>query len=202
MATSFISAFALAQVSKTVPVKNKTVAAKLVPAPVAPESVYTITAARVTVKTGNDNKEQPSKVFVSVGENDGIWGKGRQLFYPQNNDYKSEIKINSLFEFPLAKYESTTADAFTLTNLQAKGLSFTIYYMPNFSLDAWKIESVSLQLEFKDQFGRVHPTYGSFKVQYAVPNGLLTNPKVVMVGKTDKFLMSQGVIIGQTQDFW
>ena len=110
MAASFFSLFAIAQVQKTVPIKNKTVPAKLVPAPAPPpESVYTITAAKVTVKTGNDNKEQLSKVMVTVDENDGIWGKGRQLFSSQNNDFKSEIKINSLFEFPLTKYEGPTA---------------------------------------------------------------------------------------------
>ena len=207
-AACFFSTLSMAQVTKTQTTKPQTIKSNNVPAKSvstapAPESVYSITAARITVKTGNDNKEQPSKVSVSVGENDGIWGQGRQLFYiPYGNNSTSEIKVNSLFEFPLIKYGETPADAFTLTNLQGKGLRFFIYYMPNFGLDAWKIESVTLQFEFKDQFGRLHPTYGNVTLLYPVTNGLLTGNKVVLAGTTDKFLMSTGVKIGETKDFW
>jgi len=207
-ATCFCFASAFAQVTKqpvTKPqtIKNNSLPTKTVTKSTEPEPIYSLTAARITVKTGNDNKEQPSKVSINIDENDGIWGQGRLLFYPSNNnEFTSEIKINSTFEFPLIKYGNVPADAFTLTNLQGKGLKFTIYYMPNFGLDAWKIESVSLQIEFKDQFGRLHPTYGNVTLQYPVTNGLLTGNKVVMVGTTDKFLMSQGVRMGETKDFW
>ena len=127
MAASFFAPIAMAQVQKTVPIKNKTVPAKLVPASVPSESVYTITAAKVTVKTGNDNKEQLSKVMVTVDENDGIWGKGRQLFHPQNNEFKSEIKITSLFEFPLTKSETNSGRC--IHPHQSPGQGFEVHHL-------------------------------------------------------------------------
>lgn len=172
---------------------NKDVIKRKTPAPAA--SSYTLTSARVTVKTGNDNKESPSIFFLFIRENNGAWGEGRELFAQQNQYPTAELKINSANDIPMVKFPSTGADAFSLTNLQYKGLRFVITYSPNFFADAWKIESVTLTLEFKDQNGAMHPTMGTKTIQFNISNGLLTNTKKVLTGTTDGLFTPQPVTI-------
>ena len=161
--------------------------------PPAPASIYTLTAAKISIKTSTDNKEYPSIAFLYIMENNTVWGKGKNLF--GNTIKDQELGVNTETEFPLIKFNEVTADAFTLANLQNKGLSFLIYYSPNFSLDAWKIESVTLTLEFKDQYGNLHPHFGSRKVIYHISNGLLTKDNFNMTGSTDGFFTPLPVTI-------
>jgi hypothetical protein len=195
---SFIFLSASSQVNRPEVVKKKTVPTKLAPVKIQPEpaSVYSLTSARVTINTGNDNKEYPSKFLFYVMENKGIWGDGAELFTQQDhNTSVKELSINSETEIPLRMPVSINAGAYTLENLQNKGLQFIIYYLPNFFADAWKIESVKLTLEFKDQYGRLHPTMANKTIQYHINNGLLTNTNKVMSGSTDVFFTPQPVTI-------
>jgi hypothetical protein len=164
---------ASAQINRPETVKKKTVAVKITPAQSqAPASVYSLTAARVFIKTGNDNKESPSNMIFSFREKDGIWGKGADLF---EGGSKNEFKINSTIELTLNKYPNTAASSYTLDNLHARGLYFAVYYSPDFFADAWKIEAITVTLEIKDQYGNLHPSYGNRVIQYNISNGLLTN---------------------------
>lgn len=195
--TSFVSLFAFSQINRPEVIKKKTVPTKITPAQTpAPASVYSLTSARVTVKTGNDNKEYPSKFLFYVMENKGIWGEGSELFTQQDlNASVKELAVNSETEIPLRMPVSINTGAYTLENLQNKGLRFIIYYLPNFFADAWKIESIKLTLEFKDQYGRLHPTMANKTIQYHITNGLLTNTNKVMSGSTDVFFTPQPVTI-------
>jgi hypothetical protein len=198
--TTFISLFSLcsyAQVSRTRVIEKKVEPVKLVPVKTQPEpaSVYSLDLARVTIKTGNDNKESPSTFLLYITENSGAWGEGRELFAQQNQYPTAELKINSFNDIPLQKFPGTAADAFSLTNLQYKGLRFVITYYPNFFADAWKIETVTLTLEFKDQNGALHPSMGTKTIQFNISNGLLTNTKKVMTGIIDGLFIPQPVNI-------
>lgn len=180
---------AIAQV-KSRPVK------KMILEPVKTNTaVYSLTSAWVTVRTGNDNKESPSTFLLYIMENSGAWGEGRELFAQQNQYPTAELRTNSTNDIPLQIFPSTAADAFSLTNLQYKGLRFVITYYPNFFADAWKIETVTLTLEFKDQNGALHPTMGTKTIQFNISNGLLTNTKQVLTGTTDGFFIPQPVTI-------
>jgi hypothetical protein len=200
LATAFFS-LAFSQISRpTAIVKRKPDTLRIVPAP-APVSVYSLASVKVAVRTGSDNKESPSKFIVYVMENKGIWGEGKELFTQQNqNASVSELKINSETSLSMQKSGNQSADAYTLTTLQAKGLKFIIWYWPNFFADAWKIERVTLTLEFKDQYGNLHPNYGAWTVQYNISNGLLTKNKPVMTGTTDNMFTPLPVTI--TEKFW
>lgn len=190
------SSSAFAQINRPEVIKKKTVATKITPVQTpAPASEYSLTSAWVTVKTGNDNKESPSTFLLYIMENKGAWGDGRELFAQQNQYPTAELKTNSTNDIPLLKFPSTGADAFTLNNLQYKGLRFVITYYPNFFADAWKIEAVTLTLEFKDQNGTLHPTMGSKTIQFNISNGLLTNTQKVMTGTIDGFFIPQPVTI-------
>jgi hypothetical protein len=167
------------------------------PAPktVAP-SVYTLASAKVNIRTGNDNKESPSNMIFFFREKDGVWGKGTDLF---QSGSKSEFKVNSNFETLLDKVPATPASAYTLDNLQARGLYFAVYYSPNFIMDAWKIESITITLEFKDQYGNLHASFGNRVIQYNISNGLLTNANWLLKATADgAFFTPSPVSIGNT----
>ena len=75
--------------------------------------------------------------------------------YVQQN-LGNEMRINSETEFGLG----LEAQPISLETFQKSGLVLRIQYNPNIIFDAWKIESVSLTLEFKDQNGNLHPSLG------------------------------------------
>lgn len=160
---------------------NSTIAA----ATAAPASVYSLTSARVNIKTGTDNKEFPSTVLVWVVSK----GVGHALEQPAEN-LRNEMKSNSNTEFGLQNYSDRVAGfnnpvSKLLTSFQKEGLILTIRYLPNLLTDAWKIEGVTLTLEFKDQFGNLHPQYGNKAIIFNNANGFLNTWEKDMVCTAD-----------------
>lgn len=129
--------------------------------------VYALTSVRVKIRTGSDNKEFPSKVHARLmaKSTPADWRN-----YFQWN-LSNEMKINSDTEFGLELERSPTP----LTTFQTAGLKLTISYEPNFFADAWKIESISLVLEFKDQNGNLHPALGNKTIVFSNAYGFLNN---------------------------
>lgn len=143
--------------------------------------VYKLTSARVKIKTGNDNKEFPSKVYVSLRTRntyEGVW----QPFSQKNLD--NEMRINSETEFGLERQPESTAET-GLAAFQSQGLHLGIRYVPNFFADAWKIENISLVLEFKDQHGNLHPTLGNKTIVFNNAYGFLNNEYQIIACTTD-----------------
>jgi hypothetical protein len=147
--------------------------------------VYTLTSARVYIRTGSDNKEFLSDVRVS------LWKKGRLGWDYANDCYyitpslKNEMAVNSNTDLGLDKYPGNS-DKFKLTNLQASGLDLIVTYQPNIFLDAWKVENITLVLEFKDQNGNLHPTLGSKIISFSTAVGFLNAEYRVFKCKTDQ----------------
>lgn len=142
---------------------NKTAAASNQNAP-----VYSLTAVKVNIRTGNDNKEYPSSVRTTLGV------RGSQMeysFFVQEN-LKNEMKSNSNTEYGLEKRTGNLKDI-TLDVLQNTGVQFRISYYANFQFDAWKIEGVSVTLEFRDQNGNLHPTLAQKTITFSNANGFL-----------------------------
>jgi hypothetical protein len=159
-------------------------------------SVYTLTSAKVNIRTGNDNKENGASMIFFFREADGVWGKGADLF---QSGYKPELRVNSNFEMALDKVAATPASSYTLDNLQARGLYFAVYYSPNFFSDAWKVDAITMTLEFKDQFGNLHSTFGNRVIQYNISNGLLTNANWLLKATADgTFFTPSPVIVTNT----
>lgn len=124
---------------------------------------YFLTAVNVVIKTGKDNKEYPSRIAINVGVNDG----NIPLF--ALNNYKDELKINSTTVLNLTKnnYPGTRN---SLADYKAVGLRFRLNYLANLPTDAWKIENISLLLEFKDEKGNPHPTMGKKTIDFTDSN--------------------------------
>jgi hypothetical protein len=131
-------------------------------------SVYSLTSVRVNIRTGNDNKEFPSVVRVSVS----VRGGNMEYAYFLQDNLKNEMKSNSNTEFGLEKSKGYLKDI-TLDVLQNTGIHLQISYTANFQLDAWKIEGVSATIEFRDQNGNLHPTLGHKTISFSNANGFL-----------------------------
>jgi len=141
--------------------------------------VYTLTSVRVNIKTGSDNKEFPSKVFVTLMAKSTPQDWRNYLQFNLSN----EMKINSDTEFGLDLEGRAPTP---LETFQRAGIALSISYEPNFFADAWKIESVSLVLEFKDQNGNLHPSLGRKTVVFSNAYGFLNNEFRYMKCFTDE----------------
>ena len=152
------------------PAVNKTTTTEEVP-------VYALTSVRVKVKTGNDNKEFPSKVHVNLLalSTPANWRNYNQV------NLTNEMRINSETEFWLP----LEGPPIPLSTFQVSGLKMTMTYYPNFFADAWKIEGITLILEFKDQKGNLHPTMGYKTIVFSNAYGFLNGDYRHMICITD-----------------
>lgn len=165
---------------------------------------FYLTNVTVNVYTGNDNKEALSGAQAHLyNPASTLYSKepGIELLFstvggPVQNDYKSEFKSNSINALTLYTPYSTgfngapryREDCINLANLLRNGVQLDLHYLPNFFTDAWKIEKVELQFEFKNSKGEIHPTY-SKTISYPVVSKLLTSGNNKLVLKTDNFLI-------------
>ncbi|MFA5973542.1 MAG: hypothetical protein WC780_14415 [Lentimicrobiaceae bacterium] len=131
-------------------------------------SVYSLTSVKVNIRTGNDNKEYPSGARVSLG----VRGSNNEYAYFVQENLKNEMKSNSNTEFGLEKKTGNLKDL-TLDVLQNAGFNLRISYSANFQFDAWKIEGVSVTLEFRDQNGNLNPTLAQKVITFSNANGFL-----------------------------
>lgn len=150
---------------------------------------YFLAVAKVTLKTGKDNKENGSALILRVYPATGTdnWRKG----YNQEN-YKSELKVWSTNEFTLPRAAAFDQSFNSLAHYRQTGIMVDVNYNtmgngPFFGLDAWKIEEVSVTLEFKDKNGNPHPTMGSKTIYFTDPNMYLDFKKWQLYCKTDQY---------------
>ena len=215
---ALISSESQAQVfQKTIPTTKQNATLKTVPppAPAPPTNTpppaanvpYYLSAARVILLTGNDNKEQPSSVSIGLNRTSGgDWPSDDYTascgLYQHNyatNEYKvnsvTDIALTTSFQFPGSMPggvgEGWRYINLLLSNIQTHGLTLYVRYDPNFILDAWKIEKVTLVMEFKDIKGNPHPTLGSITIPFLNSSALLNDGKRILKLETDKFLMAK-----------
>jgi hypothetical protein len=205
---AFISFFALSTVAaqtiqKVVPTAKKNATIKSIPnqpppppppPPVAANKapvtgtqttlVYSLTAVSAKIRTGNDNKEYPSNVRTTLG----VRGSGMEYAYFVQNNLKNEMRSNTNTEFGLEKATGNFKDI-TLDVLQTAGCELRINYSANFQLDAWKIEGVSVTLEFRDQNGNLHPALSQKTITFTNANGFLNGypGTTIMICHTDGY---------------
>lgn len=130
--------------------------------------VYSLAGVRVSIKTGADNKEFPSAVRVALTPR----GTGNEYGYFAQENLKNEMKSNSTTEFGLEK-KATNLKDITLDLLQRTGFKLSINYSANFQFDAWKIEGVTVTLEFRDQNGNLSAAAPSKTIDFTNATGFL-----------------------------
>lgn len=166
------------------------------PAP-ATNTNYYLTSIKVKIFTGNDNKEALSKISLYLFRS----GTGPLELSNPNREFvlsggpyfdPGELKINSNTELPM-ELAYTRQESFYgimgLDRIQLHGLKLQISYLPNFILDAWKIDKVAMTLEFKDDQGNPHPTMGSKTITFINASALLTDKTNSLICETDGFFM-------------
>lgn len=158
-------------------------------APTLTDDDYYLAVAKVAVKTGKDNKEKGSKLIFRVYPTQGTdnWKKG----YNQEN-YADELKIWETREFTLPRASGFDQPFNSLANYRKTGVMVDINYNtvgngPFFALDAWKIDEVTVTLEFKDKNGNAHPTMGSKTISFNNADMYLDFKKWQLYCKTDQF---------------
>lgn len=138
---------------------------------------FYLASVKVTIQTGNDNKEaNNSLVYFYLGPananeatyfNIGEWVKG--------TGYANEIKANSTTEIVLPR-KLLDSERNTLCFYKQKGVALTIIYDNKvFKSDAWKINNISITLQFKDKNGNLypHPSFASKTISFPNSSGLL-----------------------------
>jgi hypothetical protein len=165
---------------------------------------YYLTNVTVKVHTGTDNKEALSGVqahLYNPASTEYSKEPSLELLFstvggPVQNDYKNEFKSNSVNAITLYTPYSTGFDgrpryrefSINLGLLLRTGLQLNLDYFPNIFTDAWKVEKVEIQFEFRNAKGEPHPTY-SKTILYPIVSKLLTSGNYSLRLKTDNFLM-------------
>ncbi len=185
------------------PVKGTRTAPQTPPAaPLASNTIYYLTSAKVTVVTGNDAKELPSAVRFYLDRIVGnipasvTYEVGLYFYMKSNNpqEFKAnstnEIVLDPGLQLPQGGYnEGWRYYALGLGVIQDAGLQLTVQYLPNFLLDAWKIDKITLTLEFKDLAGNPHPSMGRVVIPFLNVSKLMNDGNRILTLQTDKFLL-------------
>ena len=190
--------------------ENNNTAESTITARAVKNSEYFLTSAKITVQTGNDNKEaNNSLVYIYVGVanyNQHMAFSVGDLSYNHNEGYAPEIRANSTTELLPnhsldPDYHSLYSPYNSLCFYKQRGLAVTVFYDNKaWATDAWKINSISVTVEFKDNKGNPYPypAYASRTITFPV-NALLgyragddiTNNKnqlrVLMMGTDENF---------------
>lgn len=150
---------------------------------------YFLAVAKISIKTGKDNKENGSTVILRVYPASGTNNYRRG--YCQEN-YKSELKVWATDNFTLPRSSAFDQNFNSLANYRQTGIMVDINYNtvgngPLFALDAWKIEEVSVTLEFKNKNGDPHPTMGSKIISFSGSDMYLDFKKWQLYCKTDQY---------------
>lgn len=188
--------------------ENNNTAESTITARAIKNSDYFLTSVKITVQTGNDNKEaNNSLAYFYVGVANRNEYRAFSVGDVSDKDgYAPEIRANSTTELLPnhsldPDYHSLYSSYNSLCFYKQRGLAVTVFYDNKaWATDAWKINSISVTVEFKDAKGNPYPNpaYASKTITFPV-NGLLgyragddiTNNKnqlrVLMMGTDENF---------------
>ncbi|MBS1509546.1 MAG: hypothetical protein JST86_01800 [Bacteroidetes bacterium] len=155
--------------------------------PVLTDAEYFLAGAVLKINTGNDNKEaNTSTAYFYVRPRKSGGAAAYKL-----EDYANEIKANQATDLRLDRSTTLNTAQNSLQYFKQNGLSVVIAYCnKNFCTDAWKINSITLTLEFKDANGNPAPAgYASRTISFPVSGGTLgfvagCNPFWITDGKS------------------
>jgi hypothetical protein len=188
-----ITGITLAQIGKPVIQKTKNNGGNnqqpTTTTPALTDADYFLAVAKISVKTGKDNKEKGSKVIFRVYPASGTdnYKKG----YCQEN-FGDELRIWDTRDFTLPRANGFDQSFNSLAHYKQTGIMVDINYNtvgngPFFAMDAWKIEEVSVTLEFKDKDGNPHPSMPSKTISFSGSDMYLDYVKWQLYCKTDQY---------------
>jgi hypothetical protein len=137
---------------------------------------YYLSSVKISLQTGNDNKEAQNSMVTFYA---GLANFNDNYYY--KSEKNEEFKINSTNEINLNPVLST-ADMYRfsgfnkLSYYKQYGFALAIVYDNNvWATDAWKINNVTVTLEFKDKDGNPYPlpVYSTVTINFSTASGLL-----------------------------
>lgn len=180
--------------------------------PTMDNAQYFITGAMVTIKTGNDSKEYPSRVQVYLFPMPAATYTYTYTLAQLN--LTNAMYVNASTEFGLTPinqqkipwpvyyspgYNGTTKSSspfisgshkWSLADLQQQGLRLLVAYHPNIALDAWEIKQVTVKLAIEKADGTPHPTLNNKTIVFNITTPMLGVPTgMALVCEADKNFM-------------
>lgn len=158
-------------------------------APALTDNDYFLSAVKITLKTGKDNKEYPSNLSINIspGNVTNYYSVGNGCF--RLSYYKNELKVNTSTDLFIPQTNQSypyVAAENTLAKYKQNGVTLQMIYLANLLVDAWKIDGISLTLQFRDANGNPHPTMGNKTITFTDANLWMDGyDKVVTLYKTD-----------------
>jgi hypothetical protein len=135
------------------------------------DAEYFLAGAVIKISTGGDNKEpNTSTAFFQIRPR-----KSNGIVAYTLNDYANELQANQTADLRLDRVATLTSPQNSLQYFKQNGLSVIVAYCnKNFCTDAWKINSVTVTLEFKDANGNPAPNgYASKIISFPVSSATL-----------------------------
>lgn len=170
---------------------------------------YIITGASISIKTGADAKEYPSKVKVYLFPMPAATYTYSYALAQLN--LANAMNVNSNTEFGLTPlnqqsvpwpvyyssgYNGTNKASnpyisgshnWMLSDLQRQGFRLIIGYHPNLALDAWEIKQVTVKLKIEKPDGTLHPTLNNKTIVFNISTPMLGVPTgMTLVCEADK----------------
>ena len=168
--------------------------------PVVSNTSYSLSSVKINIGTGSDNKESLSNVSIELAvrntnftvfvqnnlTNEMKTNSTTPIRLEKNNLYTSGYHPNAI---PTIYYTSTTGtETIMLSDVEKYGLSLRIIYKPNFFADAWKIETISANLEFRDANGNLHSSSGQKTITFSNTATFLDNyDKRILICTADNY---------------
>lgn len=147
----------------------------------ADDSKYYLQVAKVTLVTGNDNKDKGAQLTVKLFPkfDQTLQFRGYWL-----DNYTEEIKKGQWWAMDLPRAPKYTEAENTLAMYKKYGLVLEVFYDsyggPFPLTDAWKVDKVMLDLHFINYIGQWHPQYGNMHIE--IPgSSLLFNKKTCVL---------------------
>jgi hypothetical protein len=139
--------------------------------PTLTDADYFLAGAVLKITTGADNKEpNTSSAFFFVRPRKT---NGQQAY--KLEEYVNEIKANELTTLRLDRATTLTSAQNSLQYFKQNGLSVVVAYANKYyCTDAWRIENITITLEFKDVNGNPAPGgYASKTINFPVSSATL-----------------------------
>lgn len=156
--------------------------------PAVNDADYFLAVSKMIIRTGNDNKDRGAKLILRTYPVSGN-NNYRRGYCLEN--YTAELKKWTRDEIPLPRAAEFDQSFNSLANYKQTGIMVDIYYDtwggPFPLLDAWRIEEVSVTLEFKNKNGQPHPTMGTKTIIFPGSNQLLNFADMHLFCQTDQY---------------
>jgi hypothetical protein len=173
---------------------------------------YIITGATVTIKTGSDSKEYPSKVHIYLFPMPAptytyTYTLGQlNMTNAMNVNSSTDFGLTPMFkqQIPWPVYHSSAYNGtnkasnpytsgnknWMLSDLLQQGFRLLIAYRPNIALDAWEIKQVTVKLHIEKADHTPHPTLNNKTIVFNITSPLLGVPTgMALVCEADKNFM-------------